>query len=120
MARNRSTDLASTWALSGAYAAATIWQRLSLMGAVAMMSDADRRLEATRMVGEKLAATVEGGLNAGVQTMHIAAAIACGRIGPAELLSAPSAILNAGLQPALRRARANSRRLSRRTRRGKA
>jgi hypothetical protein len=119
MQRPRNTDLAFTWALSSAYAASTMWHRLSLMGAVAMMSDADRQVEATRMVGEKLAAGVEGGLNAGVQAMHIMADIARGKLGPAEFLNAPSAIMNAGLQPALRRARANSRRLNRRSRSGK-
>lgn len=121
MARTRSTfnDLAVACALSGAYTAATLWHRLSLMGAVAAMSDADRHLEATRMLGEKLAAGVEGGLDAGVQTMHIMAGIARGTIGPGDLLNAPSAIMNAGLQPALRRVRANSRRLGRRSRRAK-
>ena len=102
------------WALSGGYAAATLWHRLAFGGAYSMMSEADQRTETARMVSEKLAAGVEGGLNASVETMRVMTKAALGKLSPDELFAAPSAIMNAGLQPAMRRVRANSRRLSRR------
>jgi hypothetical protein len=121
MARKRTSfgNLAGDWTLSGIFAAATIWHRMSLVGAFALMSDAERRREATRMLAEKLAAGFEGGLDANVRVMQVMADAARGRIGTGDLLRAPADIASAGLQPALHRARANSRRLGRRSRRGK-
>jgi hypothetical protein len=116
MAHKKHTPVgfALDWALSGGYAAATLWHRLAFGGAYSMMSEADRRDETARMVHEKLSASVEGGLNASMETMRVMTKAALGKLSADELLAAPSAIMSAGLQPAMRKVRANSRRLNRR------
>ncbi len=52
------------WAFSNAARATTIWHRLSMFGATALMSQTERQAEAARMVGEKIAAAYEGGWKA--------------------------------------------------------
>lgn len=116
MARRRKdlNNLAIDWTLSGAYAAATIWHRLAFMGPFATMPDKDCRDETARMVNEKMTAGVEGGMKAAAEAMSLLTAAALGRISPTDLMNAPAAIMNAGLQPAMRTVRANSQRLHRR------
>lgn len=99
------------WALSSAYAATTIWHRLSWFGAAAAMTQAERQAENTRMVGEKLAAAYEGGAKAGFEAMRTMWGIA---LGAKPSAAAPAAIADAAMRPAFRKARANARRLKRR------
>ena len=66
------------------------------------------------MINEKAAALIEGAIDAQVEAMRIAATAATGRMLPADLAAAPLMIAAAGLRPAFRRVRANSRRLRRR------
>lgn len=99
------------WALSSAYAATTMWHRLSWFGAAAAMTQAERQAEATRMLSEKVAAAYEGSWKAGIEatrTMWSAA------LGAKPGVGAAAAIADAATRPALRKARANARRLNRR------
>src|SRR5262249_54054462 len=111
MARRSTTAMGFDWAFSSASAAMTLWHRLSIFGATALMSQTELQAETTRMVSEKIAAANEGAWKAGIeatQTMWGAA------LGKKPTLSASVAIADAAVRPALRKARANARRLNRR------
>jgi len=99
------------WAFSSASAAATIWHRMSMFGAAAMMSETERRAEAARMVGEKVAAAYEGSWKAGLAATEAMWGAALGR---KPTVATAAAIADAAVRPALRKARANARRLNRR------
>ena len=75
--------------------------------------DARHNRELTRMISEKTAAVFEGALASQVETMRLAGKAATGRLDPADFAGAPASIAAAGLAPAFRRVRANSKRLSR-------
>jgi hypothetical protein len=111
MGRRNSTAMSFDWALSGAYAAATIWHRLSWFGAAAVMTQAERQAEATRMLSEKVAAAYEGSWKAGLESTRMMWGVALGGKPGAHV---PAAIADAATRPALRKARANARRLNRR------
>jgi hypothetical protein len=117
MAR-RGTRIATGFggALGSAYAATTMWHRLSWFGAAAVMTEAERQAECTRMLSEKLAAAYEGGLKAGMETTRMISGIAFGRSPTA---TTQAAIVDASLRPAFRKARANARRLKRRAQKRK-
>jgi hypothetical protein len=112
--RNRSAfGLPTGLGLASMHAGITLWYRFPLLAA-ACAANGKSDPELARMVSEKAAAAVEGALDAQVELMRIAADAATGRLKPADLISAPATITAAGLQPAFRRVRANSRRLHRR------
>src|SRR3954468_13694878 len=111
MARRSTTAMGFDWAFSNAAAAATIWHRLSMFGATALMSETERQAEAARMVGEKFAAAYEGGWKASLAATE---AMWGAAVGKKPTVSAAVAIADAAVRPALRKARANARRLNRR------
>jgi hypothetical protein len=65
------------------------------------------------MVSEKFAAVMEGALDAQLETMKFAAAAVTGRLEFDDIAGAPVTIAAAGLGPAFRTVKANSRRLHR-------
>jgi hypothetical protein len=65
------------------------------------------------MVSEKTGAMIEGAASAQMEAVRLAARIATGTWSPADAAHAPLAIAAAALEPAFRRVRSNSRRLSR-------
>jgi hypothetical protein len=65
------------------------------------------------MVHEKIAAAIEGALNARNETFRLLMAAATGKLHFVEMPHAPAAIIKASLRPAFRTVQANSRRLSR-------
>jgi hypothetical protein len=112
MARRNPDTMAFDWALSSACAAATMWHRLSMFGAVGLMSETERQAEAARMVSEKMAAAYVGGWKAGLaatQAMWGAA------LGKQPTATTPLAIVDAAVRPAFRKTRANARRLTKRS-----
>jgi hypothetical protein len=111
MARRSIPAMGFDWALSSAYAASTIWHRLSWFGAAAVMTQAERQAEATRMLAEKIAAAYEGSWKAGLEATRMTWGIA---LGAKPGVGASTAIADAAVRPALRKARANARRLNRR------
>ena len=111
MARRTTTAMGFDWALSNAYAATTIWHRLSWFGAAAAMTQAERQAETTRMASEKIAAAYEGGAKAGLEAMRTMWGLA---LGAKPSVATPAAIADAAMRPAFRKARANARRLKRR------
>jgi hypothetical protein len=111
MARRSTTAMGFDWAFSNAAAATTIWHRLSLFGATVMMSETERQAEAARMVSEKMAAAYEGSWKAGLEATQ---AMWGAALGKKPTVSTAAAIADAAVRPALRKARANARRLNRR------
>jgi hypothetical protein len=111
MARRSMHAMGFDWAFSSASVAATLWHRLSLFGAAAMMSETQRQAEATRMVSEKIAAAYEGGWKAGMAATE---AMWGAALGKKATVGTAAAIADAAVRPALRKARANARRLNRR------
>jgi hypothetical protein len=69
--------------------------------------------EMARMVSEKAAAMIEGVFDAQREMLRLTDAAVSGRLDLSDLASAPSSIAEAGLRPAFRVVKANSRRLSR-------
>ena len=94
------------------HSAVTLWYRLPMM-ATAFATGDHSGTEMTRMVSEKFAAMFEGALDAQVETMRLIGAAATGRLQMADMAGAPVSIAAAGLRPAMRTVKANSRRLSR-------
>ena len=90
------------------HAFVTLWYRIP------MLATAGKPDSMGRMVGEKTAAWIEGAWDAQVEALRIAGKAATGQLQPAEFAGAPAQIAAAGLRPAFRRVKANSRRLRRR------
>jgi hypothetical protein len=89
----------------------TLWYRLPMLAS--FMSSRRPQAEVGRMVSEKASALMEGMLDAQIEAMRIAGAAVTGRLDFSELAQAPAALAAAGLRPAFRCVKANSRRLHR-------
>jgi hypothetical protein len=89
----------------------TLWHRLPMLGITSAASLAERQTECARMVDEKAAAMIEGGIAASMEMYRAFNGALMGQFG--ALMNAPLAITNASLRPAFRRVNANARRLSR-------
>ena len=115
MARQRkrtSIQLAAEFGLAGLHTGVTLWYRLPMFAAC-LASSGKTQPEMGRMISEKAAAMIEGAFDAQIETMRIAGAAATGRLPFADLAGAAANIAAAGLRPAFRRVKANSRRLQR-------
>ena len=106
-------QLAAEFGLAGLHTGVTLWYRLPMFAAC-LASSGRTQPEMGRMISEKTAAMIEGVFDAQIETMRIAGAAATGRLEFADLAGAPAHIAAAGLRPAFRRVKANSRRLQRR------
>ena len=108
--RNRKTSLFATEiGLAGMHTFMTLWYRLPMFAAGMAPS------ELGRMMSEKAAAAFEGAWDAQVEALRIAGQAATGRLQFDDLAGAPADIAAAGLRPAFRRVKANSKRLHRRS-----
>jgi hypothetical protein len=104
-------DFAASSAVAAASTFTTLWYRLPMLGIVSAASAAERQTECARMVDEKAAAMIEGGLAASMEMYRAFNGALMGQFAP--LMNAPIAIASAGLKPAFRRVNANARRLGR-------
>jgi len=106
--RRRKTSLFATEVgLAGMHTFMTLWYRLPMFASGAAPP------ELGRMVSEKAAAAFEGALDAQAEMLRIAGQAATGKLQFADLAGAPADIAAAGLRPAFRRVKANSKRLHR-------
>lgn len=108
----RNQDFAAGYAIAAASSAMTLLHRLPMLGLASLATAAERQAEAARMVDEKAAAFVEGGIAASMEAYRAFSAAMMGQFAP--LMNAPIAIANAGLRPAFRKVNANAKRLNRR------
>ena len=117
MARKRKrtpVQLATEFGMAGLHTGVTLWYRLPMFAA-GLASSGKNQPEMGRMVSEKTAALIEGAFDAQIEAIRIAGDAATGRLQFADLAGAPASIAAAGLRPAFRRVKANSRRLHRQT-----
>lgn len=104
----RASLFATEVGLAGMHTYMTLWYRLPMFASGTVPA------EFGRMVSEKAAAAFEGAWDAQVEALRIAGRAATGRLQLEDLAEAPADIAAAGLRPAFRRVKANSRRLHRR------
>ncbi len=90
----RNQDFTAACAVAAASSAMTLWHRLPMLGLASVATAAQRQAEAARMVDEKAAAFVEGGIAASMEAYRAMTAAMMGQFGP--LMNAPIAIANAG------------------------
>ncbi len=101
--------------LAGLHTAITLWHRLPMLAAPRDARNASPHdAEIGRMVAEKTAAAVDGFFAAQQAMIRLGGAAITGRLHPTAIPEAFAAVAVAGLQPAFRTVKANSRRLSRR------
>lgn len=110
--KHNSARFAAELGLAGMHTFMTLCYRLPILA-----THGKPGAEIGRMVSEKAAAMIEGMWDAQVEALHIAGKAATGQLHPTELAVLPAQIAAAGLRPALRRVKANSQRLHRRSRR---
>ncbi|MGH6788087.1 MAG: hypothetical protein ACRECC_00210 [Pseudolabrys sp.] len=112
---NNGFELAAGLGLAGLRSAITLWHRWPMMAAAGTPRAARHAPEYNRMISEKAAAATEGAFAAQREMMRLGGAAMTGRLDLTALWNAPAAIAAAGLRPAFRTVKANSRRLSRRS-----
>jgi hypothetical protein len=105
-------DFAANIGLASMHTGITLWHRLPMLAA-ASGGGSGHAPEMTRMVSEKTSAMIEGMFDAQKEMMRLCAAAATGRLEFTDVAEAAGSIAEAGLKPAFRRVKANSRRLSR-------
>ena len=108
--KHTTAGFATELGLAGIHTFATLYYRLP-MCAVAVASAGKPHAEFGRMTGEKAAAMFEGVWDAQIEALRLAGDAATGRLRLSDLAEAPSRIAAAGLRPAFRRVKANSKRL---------
>ena len=108
-----STRLAAELNIAGLHAFMTLWYRLPMFASSFAWSGKSQP-EFSRMISEKAGAAMEGAWDAQVEALRIAGEAATGQLAFADLAGLPAHVAAAGLRPAFRRVRANSKRLHRR------
>jgi hypothetical protein len=118
MARRRSNafTLAAGLGFAGLHAGITLSYRLPMLFVASLTKQGKKRhaRELDRMVGEKAAAMAEGACGTQKEILRLARAGLRRRSSVAVLAQAPVTIAAAALRPAMRKVKANSRRLSKR------
>lgn len=99
--------------MAGLHTYMTLWYRLPMFAA-ACGSAGKSQPEFGRMVSEKTSAMIEGAWDAQREAMRFMGDAAAGRLQASDLADAAANIAAAGLRPAFRTVKANSRRLQRR------
>ena len=113
--RHTSAGLAADFGIAALHTGFTLWHRLPMLAAaLALQGKAQDAAEMQRMINEKAVALANGMLDAQREMMRLSAAAMTGRLGFADLPHVSAAIAAAGLRPAFRTVKANSRRLRRR------
>ena len=112
MAKQNALTLGTKLNIAGLHTGITLWHRLSILPGPWGV-DGKYQTELNLMVHEKIAAVINGALNARTETFRLFMAAATGKLDFVEMPHAPAAIIEASLRPAFRTVKANSRRLSR-------
>ncbi len=113
MAKQNALTLGTNLSLAALHTGITLWHRLPML-MVAGAGHGNHRTELNVMVHEKIAAVIDGALNAQIEAFRLFRAAATGKLDFVEMPHAPAAIVEASFRPALQTVKANSRRLSRR------
>src|SRR6185312_8660640 len=116
--RSTPFDIAASLTLAGMHTGITLWHRWPML-ARSPQGTSKHAKELDRMVREKAVAAVEGAINAQKEAVRLAGAAMTGRLAFAAMPAAMATLAFAGWRPAFRTVKANSRRLSRRSKRQK-
>jgi len=106
-----SFDLAVRLGQASLYTSLTLWYRLPMLAATGKARNVP---ELNRMVSEKTAAMVDGAFAVQREMLQLTGKAITGALSFQDVADMPANIASAGLRPALRTVKANSRRLSRR------
>src|SRR5215468_3472725 len=106
--------LAAGMSLGAMHAGITLWHRWPILMAAGAPAARDAA-ELNRMVSEKLAAA-QGMIAGQAEAMRIGFAAMTGRLPPKRIPDASASVVHAALRPALRKVKANAKRLPRRKR----
>ena len=109
-----SFDLAAGLGLASMHAGTTMFYRWPMLAA-ACAEPGKPNAEMSRMVNEKTAAFIQGAFAAQREAMRLTGAAMTGQLDVTDLTHAAASITDAGLRPAFRTVKANSRRLSRKS-----
>jgi hypothetical protein len=114
--RSSTNELALGLGFAGIHAAITLWHRWPMLAAPRDARHASPHdAEIGRMVAEKTTAAVDGFFAAQKAIIRLGGAAMTGRVDVTAIPEAFASIAVAGLRPAFRTVKANSRRLSRRS-----
>ncbi len=106
--------LATSMGLASLHSAITLWYRLPMLATAGTPHGNSRHgPEMSRMVSEKTSAAVEGFFDAQKEMLRLTGAAMTGRLDFEKASDAAASIAAAGMRPAFRTVKANSRRLSR-------
>ena len=111
--KRRATGLATEFGMAGMHTFMTLWYRLPMFAAF-YASTGKPQPEFSRMMSEKTSAMIEGAWDAQREAMRFMGDAATGRLQASDLADAAANVAAAGLRPAFRTVKANSRRLQRR------
>jgi hypothetical protein len=100
--------------MAGLHTGITLWYRWPMLAAACMKGGSCSDPELSRMVSEKTGALMKGAFDAQREALRLMGEAATGRLKADEFAGAATQIAAAGMRPAFRTVRANSRRLSRR------
>ena len=107
-----SSDLAFRLGQASLHTSLTLWHRLPMLAVTGKARDVP---ELNRMVSEKAAAMVDGAFAAQKEMLRLAGKAMTGALSFQDVADMPASVASAGLRPAFRTVKANSRRLSRRS-----
>jgi hypothetical protein len=111
--RRNTIDLAAGLGLASLHTGITLFYRLPMLAASFSAPGKERHArELNRMVGEKVGAMIDGTFDAQKEILRLAANAMRGPLDLAAMTQHSASIIDAALRPALRRVKANSRRLS--------
>jgi hypothetical protein len=108
-------NLAKGLSMAGIHSATTLWYRWPMLAASGVAPGRSRHApEIELMVSEKTSAAILGAFDAYKELLRVTGAAMTGRLDFTTMSDAAMAIAYAGLRPAFRTVKNNSRRLSRR------
>ena len=110
MAKQNALTLGTNLSLAAVHTGITLWHRLPML---MVAGHGNHRTELNVMVHEKIAAVIDGALNAQSEAIRLFMATVTGKLDFVEMPHAPAAIVEASFRPAFQTVKANSRRLSR-------
>ena len=108
-----SVDFALSCGIAGIHSGLTLWRRLPMLAAACTpQGNARHENELSQMVSEKTSAFLDGILDGQREIVRLTVEAIIGRLAFEDMPHVAASVAAAGLQPAFRTVKANSRRLS--------
>jgi hypothetical protein len=111
--QNTTLDLAADLGIASIHTGFTLWHRLPMLAAsCTRQGKVQHAIEMDRMVTEKVTAIIDGVIGIQRELTRLAVAAMTGRLDFEDMPHISASVAAAGLNPAFRTVKANSRRLS--------